>query len=76
MIRFVEFYDQENPNMPQGQKLAKALNDKITQIEKKYDVNFVTLNFVGEPGDSTREEEAYKQGVPYDKVYKFVLFFR
>lgn len=74
MTRYVEIRDEENPKEPNGENIAKALDEEIVKIEEESGLRFVTFTFLGEK-EVPNEDSLFCHAVNHDKVHAYMLCF-
>jgi len=77
LVKYVEIVDSKNPKQPDPTNIAEELENRVNQIEVANNAELFEADFVGEdfkPISGTPHDIRFS--IPYDKVWKFVLFFR
>lgn len=77
IVKYVEIVDSQNPKHPEPSAIAQELGKRINEIEKQNNVTLFQVSFLGEDFKPMEEfSKDIKFSIPYDKIWKYMLFFR
>ena len=77
LVKYLEVKDPSDPKNPNPDNIAEELEKRVNQLEIVLDATLFEAHFVGEdyrPINGTPHD--IKFSIPYDKVWKFMLYFR
>jgi len=76
MTFYTEITDPENPTEPNGQNIAKRLDEEIEIFERQNNVKLVSVCFLGEADVPINGEGKISKYLGmHDRVQRYMLFF-
>lgn len=77
IVKYLEVMDPKNPKHPDLNAIAQELGKQINEIERQNNVTLFQVSFLGEDSKHTEGfSKDIKFSIPYDKIWKYMLFFR